>query len=52
MKSDLVQHEIRNGEIEVARLEPNLDALERYATSKERLEWWRERVKRCWEVAA
>jgi len=52
MKSDLVQHEIRNGEIKTVRLEPNLDALERYATSKERLEWWRERVKRCWEVAA
>jgi len=51
-KTDIAAHEIINGEIKLGEVEPNLDSLERFAASKERLEWWRERVKSCWEVAA
>ena len=52
LKSDLAANEIKNGEIRLDDVEPNLDSLERFAVPKERLEWWRERVKSCWEVAA
>jgi O-succinylbenzoate synthase len=50
--SDLATHEIRSGEIKVKEIEPNRDALERFAAPKERLEWWRRRIKNCWEVLA
>ena len=49
--SDLASHEIRNGEIKVKKVEPNPEALERFAAPKERLEWWRQRITNCWEVA-
>jgi O-succinylbenzoate synthase len=51
-ESDLATHELRSGEIKVKQIEPNLDALVRFAAPKERLEWWRRRIKNCWEVIA
>jgi O-succinylbenzoate synthase len=48
--SDLATHEVKNGAIFISVPTPNLDALARFAAPKERLDWWRERVKRCWEV--
>ena len=51
-ESDLATHEIRSGEIKVKEIEPNCDALVRFAAPKERLEWWRQRIKNCWEVLA
>lgn len=48
--SDLATHEIRDGAISITSQTPNLEALERFVTPKERLEWWRKRIKRCWEV--
>jgi len=50
LTSDLATHEVRDGAISLSSPTPNLDALARFAAPKERLEWWRERVKRCWEV--
>jgi hypothetical protein len=38
--------------MKVKEIEPNLDALVRFAAPKERLEWWRRRIKNCWEVLA
>jgi O-succinylbenzoate synthase len=51
-ESDLATHEIRSGDVKVKEIEPNLDALVRFAAPKERLEWWRRRIKNCWEVIA
>jgi O-succinylbenzoate synthase len=51
-ESDLATHELRSGEMKVKEIEPNLDALVRFAAPKERLEWWRRRIKNCWEVIA
>jgi O-succinylbenzoate synthase len=50
LTSDLATHEVKDGAISLSAPTPNLDELARFATPKERLEWWRERVKRCWEV--
>jgi O-succinylbenzoate synthase len=50
LTSNLASHEVKNGAISLSEPTPNLDALARLAAPKERLEWWRERVKRCWEV--
>lgn len=47
---DLEIHKIVDGSITIDDKTPNLDALERFKAPKERLEWWRERIKRCWEV--
>jgi O-succinylbenzoate synthase len=51
-ESDLATHELRSGEMKVKEIELNLDALVRFAAPKERLEWWRRRIKNCWEVLA
>ena len=48
--SDVATHEIKDGAISLTSPNPNLEALERFAAPKERLEWWRDRIKRCWEV--
>ena len=48
--SDLATHEIRDGAISLTSQTPNLEALARFAAPRERLEWWRDRIKRCWEV--
>jgi O-succinylbenzoate synthase len=48
--SDLTTHEIKDGAISIASQTPNLEALARFAAPRERLEWWRDRIKRCWEV--
>lgn len=48
--SDLASHEVKDGAISLSEPTPNLDELVRFAAPKERLDWWRERVKRCWEV--
>ena len=48
--SDLATHEIRDGAISITSQTPNLEALEIFAVPRERLEWWRERIKDCWEV--
>lgn len=48
--SDLATHEIRDGAISLTSQTPNLEALARFAAPPERLEWWRDRIKRCWEV--
>jgi O-succinylbenzoate synthase len=50
LTSDLATHEVKDGTISLSAPTPNLEALARLAAPKERLEWWRERVKRCWEV--
>lgn len=50
LTSDFATHEVRDGAISLSAPTPDLDALARLAAPKERLEWWRERVKRCWEV--
>ncbi|MFM8384950.1 MAG: o-succinylbenzoate synthase [Actinomycetota bacterium] len=48
--SDLATHEIKDGAISLTSQTPNLEALARFAAPRERLEWWRDRIKRCWEV--
>ncbi|MBU3716624.1 MAG: O-succinylbenzoate synthase [Candidatus Nanopelagicaceae bacterium] len=48
--ADVATHEIRDGAISLTSQTPNLEALESFAAPRERLEWWRERIKRCWEV--
>ena len=48
--ADLNSHEIKEGAIALSSAKPNLEALERFAAPTERLEGWRERIKRCWEV--
>ena len=50
LTSDLATHEVKDGAISLSAPTPNLDVLARFAAPVERLEWWRERVKRCWEV--
>jgi O-succinylbenzoate synthase len=50
LTSDLATHEVIDGAISLSAPTPNHDALARFAAPVERLEWWRERVKRCWEV--
>jgi O-succinylbenzoate synthase len=48
---DVAQHEIKDGYIQVATPEIDEERLARFKVSQERLEWWRERIKRVWEVA-
>jgi O-succinylbenzoate synthase len=48
--SDLATHEIKDGAISLTSQTPNLEAPARFAAPRERLEWWRDRIKRCWEV--
>ena len=50
LTSDLATHQVRDGAISLSSPTPNLDSLARFAAPKERLEWWRDRIKRCWEV--
>ena len=50
LTSDLATHEVRDGAISLSSPTPNLDAFARFAAPKERLEWWRDRIKRCLEV--
>ena len=46
--SDIAAHRIHNGMIRVESCQPqNMDGV---AVSAERLEWWRERIKRVWQV--
>ena len=45
---DLGTHTIVNGEIEVKEISP--EGIERYEVSAERLEWWKDRIKRIWQV--
>jgi O-succinylbenzoate synthase len=48
---DVAQHEIKDGYMQVATPEIDEEKLARFKASQERLEWWRERIKRVWEVA-
>ncbi|MBM3743462.1 MAG: O-succinylbenzoate synthase [Actinobacteria bacterium] len=48
---DIAQHEISGGNIRVAKPEIDEDRLTRFTVSKGRLEWWRQRITRVWEVA-
>jgi len=48
---DIAKHEISGGNIRVAKPEIDEDRLARFTVSKERLEWWRQRITRVWEVA-
>lgn len=48
--ADLISHEIKEGAIALSSAKPNLEALERFQAPTERLEWWRDRIKRCREV--
>ena len=48
---DVAQHEIKDGYLRVVTPEIDEERLARFKVSKERLEWWRERIKRVWEVA-
>jgi O-succinylbenzoate synthase len=48
--SDLATHETKDGAISLTSQTPNLEALARFVAPRERLEWWRDRIKRCWEV--
>lgn len=45
---DLGTHTIVNGEVEVKEISP--EGIERYEVSAERLEWWKDRIKRVWQV--
>lgn len=47
---DLATHRIENGAITITNPEPNLEAIARLAAPRERLEWWRERIKGTLEV--
>ena len=49
---DLATHRIESGAITLTEPEPNLEAIARLAAPKERLEWWRARIKGCLEVMA
>jgi O-succinylbenzoate synthase len=48
---DIAELEIKDGQMRVTTpiIEP--ERLARFQVGKERLEWWRERIKRVWEVA-
>ena len=48
---DVAQHEIKDGYLRVVTPEIDEERLARFKVSKKRLEWWRERIKRVWEVA-
>jgi O-succinylbenzoate synthase len=50
LQADLARHEIKDGAISLSSITPEAETLARFAAPKERLEWWRERVTRCWEV--
>ena len=49
---DVAQHEISDGFVRVKTPEIDEARLARFKVSQERLEWWRERIKRVWEVAS
>lgn len=46
--SDVGTHEIINGELKVQTITP--ERIEDFKVSQERLEWWRERITRVWQV--
>ena len=49
-QADLGRLPIANGNITISSLEPDLEALNDFAAPKERIEWWRDRIRRVWEV--
>ena len=46
--TDVGTHEIINGELKVKTIAPEL--VEDFAVAPERLEWWRERIRKVWQV--
>ncbi|MEY3430567.1 MAG: hypothetical protein RJB30_499 [Actinomycetota bacterium] len=49
-QADLGRLPITNGNITISSLEPDLEALKDFAAPIERIEWWRDRIRRVWEV--
>ena len=49
-EGDVGTHEIINGEIKVQSISP--DRIEDFKVSSERLEWWRDRITKVWQVAS
>lgn len=47
---DVADRSVRDGQISAARLHPNPDALARLAASAERADWWRDRLRRCYDL--
>ena len=45
---DIAHHEVKDGHINLTSVEP--EALERFEVDKERLEWWRARIRATWEA--
>ena len=50
-KEDIAEVEIKDGKMRVTTPKIDQERLARFQVDKERLEWWRERIKRVWEVA-
>lgn len=52
LEGDIVEHplEMTDGELEVRRVELSEARLDQYAASDERTLWWRDRVRRCYEL--
>jgi O-succinylbenzoate synthase len=48
---DIADLEIKDGQMRVTTPIIEQERLARFQVGKERLEWWRERIKRVWEVA-
>jgi hypothetical protein len=48
---DLANLPIINGSITLSSPNPDPEALRNLAAPKERLEWWRDRIRRVWEVS-
>ena len=50
LAEDLGAVEIKNGEMSVGAYQPDLERLERFKVSHERLEWWRNRLTDVWNL--
>lgn len=49
---DVAKIPIINGAMRVRDVSPDTDAIEKYAVSRERLNWWRNRVRMTWNAGA
>ena len=52
LAEDVAKIPIINGAMRVRDVSPDTDAIEKYAVSSERLNWWRNRVRMTWNAGA
>jgi O-succinylbenzoate synthase len=49
-EQDLGEMPVKDGAIELSEYEVDAERLERFTVSKERLEWWRQRITQVWSL--